>query len=126
MSHSRRPYLRTFVTFALLAVGGTLGLALLLDWNAWVAWFAAANSVAIATWGWDKWMARRQAARIPEATLHSMALVGTSPASLAGMALFRHKIRDWKFSVLHVVLLIAQAGLLYRFGPEGIRAWFLR
>ena len=114
------------MTFSLLAVAGALGLAVLLDWNAWVAWFTAANTVALAVWGWDKWMARRQASRIPEATLHTMALVGTSPASLAGMALFRHKIRDWKFSVLHVVLLFVQAGLMYRFGPEAIRAWFSR
>lgn len=61
----------------------------------------------------DKQKARKDAWRIPEATLFATALLGGSLGCLMGMRLFHHKTKHLKFSLglplilaLHVVLLI--------------------
>ena len=45
----------------------------------------------------DKRKAIKQRRRIPERTLMSVALLGGSPGTIAGMYLFRHKTRHLKF-----------------------------
>lgn len=61
----------------------------------------------------DKRKARKNAWRIPEATLMGVAVIGGSLGSLLGMRLFRHKTRHVKFSLgipllfaLHCLLLL--------------------
>jgi uncharacterized membrane protein YsdA (DUF1294 family) len=126
MSRQRTPFRSTFLLFGAMALTLAVATRFLWEWPMVVAWLAAANVTALGIWGWDKWMARRGASRVPEATLHAMAILGASPASLAGMALFRHKVRDWKFRVLHLLLLVAQIAVLGWVGGEEVRAWFGR
>ena len=59
----------------------------------------------------DKWKARKNRWRIPEATLMTVAALGGSIGSLLGMYLFRHKTRKPKFALglpaifcLHLIL----------------------
>ena len=47
----------------------------------------------------DKWKAKKNRWRIPEATLFLAALIGGSIGSMAGMYLFRHKTKHIKFIV---------------------------
>ena len=47
----------------------------------------------------DKYKARKNLWRIPEATLITVAVIGGSIGCLAGMYTFRHKTRHLKFSV---------------------------
>lgn len=61
----------------------------------------------------DKYKARNNLWRIPEATLMTVAAVGGSLGSLLGMYCFRHKTRHPKFTVgvpclliVHVILLL--------------------
>lgn len=61
----------------------------------------------------DKQKAKRNAWRIPEATLMGIAAIGGSLGSLIGMYQFRHKTKHRKFTVgipllliVHIVLLI--------------------
>lgn len=61
----------------------------------------------------DKYKARNNLWRIPEATLMTVAAVGGSLGSLLGMYCFRHKTRQPKFTVgvpflliVHVILLL--------------------
>ncbi len=60
-------------------------------------WLAAVNLLAFGLCGLDKWKARRGFWRVRERTLLGTALLGGAPGLLAGMALFRHKIRHKKF-----------------------------
>lgn len=59
----------------------------------------------------DKYKARKNLWRIPEATLMGVAALGGSVGSLAGMYLVRHKTRHPKFTVGIPLLLAAQIAL---------------
>ena len=56
----------------------------------------------------DKQKAKRGRWRIPESTLLTVALMGGSIGSMAGMYLFRHKTRHLKFSLGLPLILAAQ------------------
>lgn len=55
------------------------------------------NLIGFFLMGIDKQKARKHAFRIPEATLFTVALIGGSIGTTAGMFLFRHKTRHWYF-----------------------------
>ena len=56
----------------------------------------------------DKLYAKKKLWRIPEATLLTIALLGGSIGSLAGMYMVRHKTKRPKFTVGIPVILIGQ------------------
>lgn len=64
----------------------------------------------------DKYFAKHDMWRIPEATLLAVAAIGGSVGSLAGMYLVRHKTKKPKFTVTIPVLLAAHIYLLTRLG----------
>jgi len=53
--------------------------------------------VTFLAYGLDKWKARRNRWRIPEAVLLWLAVLGGSPAALVAMHLFHHKTLHKKF-----------------------------
>lgn len=55
------------------------------------------NLTAFILYGADKMKAKRNAWRIPEATLIAFAVIGGAVGALLGMYLFRHKTRHIKF-----------------------------
>ncbi len=59
----------------------------------------------------DKWKAKKNLWRIPEATLLTIALIGGSVGSLIGMYTVRHKTRHWKFVIGVPIILICQIAL---------------
>ena len=59
----------------------------------------AVNLLTLAVFGLDKHRARVHRERVPEAALLGLAALGGSIGALAGMLLFRHKIRKRKFTV---------------------------
>ena len=59
----------------------------------------AVNLLTLAVYGFDKYRAKVHRERIPEAALMGLALIGGSVGALAGMRLFRHKIRKRKFTI---------------------------
>lgn len=70
------------------------------------------NLIGFAIMGIDKQKARKQAFRVPEATLFTIALIGGSIGTILGMYTFRHKTRHWYFvygmpAILFLQLLIA-------------------
>ncbi len=75
-------------------------------------WLTALNLLAFGAMGLDKWKAKRGRWRIPERTLFLLAGLGGSLGGLAGMAVFRHKTRHWKFRLGFPALLLLQAALL--------------
>ena len=56
----------------------------------------------------DKWKAKKNLWRIPEATLMAVAALGGSVGSLAGMHLVRHKTKHLKFTLGIPVILAIQ------------------
>jgi uncharacterized membrane protein YsdA (DUF1294 family) len=56
----------------------------------------------------DKWKAKHNRWRIPEATLMTVAALGGSVGSLLGMYTVRHKTRHLKFTVGIPLILVAQ------------------
>ena len=78
---------------------------------------AYAVSVNIATWilfGIDKWKAKRNKWRIPEATLLFFAVIGGSIGALCGMYLFHHKTKHKKFFIgVPFILLLQIAVIIY-------------
>ncbi len=71
----------------------------------------AINALAFVFMLVDKQKAKRDAWRIPEATLMGLAALGGSLGALAGMYVFRHKTRHIKFTLGVPLILAAQLGL---------------
>lgn len=66
------------------------------------------NLLGFIVMGVDKQKAKRQAWRIPEATLFSIALFGGSIGSLLGMHVFRHKTQKPLFVIGMPAILVLQ------------------
>lgn len=81
-----------------------------------LAWLAAANAVGAVAIVADKRRARagrgQARARVPEAALHAMALLGAWPGQLVAMAVARHKTRKPAFLVPFALCAAANAVLL--------------
>ena len=69
------------------------------------------NAIAFCLMLIDKYKARKNLWRIPEATLISTALLGGSIGALTGMYTVRHKTRHIKFTVGIPLILLAQIAL---------------
>lgn len=71
--------------------------------------------VSLATffvYGWDKRQAVRNAQRVPEKTLHLLAVFGGWPGALLAQHVFRHKNRKASFQIVFWLIGMAQAGML--------------
>ena len=66
------------------------------------------NAAAFALMLADKWKAKKNRWRIPEATLMGTAALGGSIGALAGLYLVRHKTQHLKFTLGIPVILAAQ------------------
>ncbi len=62
--------------------------------------------------GIDKRRARRNAFRVPEATLFAIAIVGGSIGSILGMYIFKHKTKHWYFKFGMPIILVLQIALV--------------
>ena len=71
-----------------------------------LAYLLIINAVGFALMLIDKWKARKNRWRIPEATLMGIAALGGSVGSLLGMYTVRHKTRHPKFT-LGIPLILA-------------------
>ena len=79
----------------------------------WQVYLLEINAVALLLCAIDKACARKNAWRVPEATLLLSAAVGGSAGLLLGMVLFLHKTRHKQFIIGVPLILLAQAALVY-------------
>lgn len=77
-----------------------------LDW--FQAWLLSINLVAFGTYAFDKAIAGKGLARIPERLLLTLALVGGSIGAILAMLIFRHKIRKRSFMIRYYLTLAFQ------------------
>jgi uncharacterized membrane protein YsdA (DUF1294 family) len=90
---------------------------------AYVAVVFMLSVVAFALYGLDKRRARSSGRRIPENTLHLLALFGGWPGALLGQRVFRHKTQKlsfrlvfWGCVIVHLAVLVGAIYLFYRHG----------
>ena len=70
------------------------------------------NMVVFAAYAYDKRAARKKAWRVPERTLHALALVGGTPCALLASKLLRHKSKKKSFRTRMWIICAAQVTLL--------------
>ncbi len=71
------------------------------------------NVAGFVVFGYDKRCARLNRWRVSERTLLLIALLGGSVGSCAGMYVFRHKTRHWKFRIGLPIIMLLQFCLVY-------------
>ncbi len=76
-----------------------------------IFYLLAANLLTFVTYGVDKWKARHNRWRIPEATLLLLAALGGSIGALLAMRVFRHKTQHKKFRYGVPALLLVQLAI---------------
>ena len=103
-----------------IALGIFIALALALAWyfavisHALSLLYAGMSLLALALYGIDKSAAKVDRRRIPENTLHLVALLGGWPGALLAQRLFRHKSRKPAFQVVFwVTVVLNLAGLAW-------------
>jgi len=73
---------------------------------------AALSLVSLLAYGFDKRKAKRGDRRIPERTLHLLAVFGGWPGALAGQQLFRHKTSKLSFQVVFWLTVFVNVGVV--------------
>lgn len=76
-----------------------------------LAYLIIMNIAGFASMGIDKAKAKKNAWRIPEATLFLIAILGGSIGSILGMQVFRHKTKHWYFAIGMPVIFFVQLAL---------------
>lgn len=82
------------------------------DFKLLVLYLLAINIVAFFAFGIDKFKAKHDQWRIPEATLLSMAVLGGSIGALTGMKVWRHKTLHNKFRIGIPVIIALQIAVV--------------
>ncbi len=116
MSHTNQAMLTGITLWG----GTTAGLVFALGLALYPAWLLGGTLATFVTFGFDKLQAKRDLGRsgrgrVPEQALLLLSLIGGAFGGLAGMIIFRHKIRTTAFVIaipLFVLLHIGIAGLL--------------
>ncbi|MCB9898971.1 MAG: DUF1294 domain-containing protein [Planctomycetes bacterium] len=124
MDRPRDPSLLYALVFLGLALLGTLLLGAHLPGEppvAWTAaWLLAISAATVGAYGYDKAIAGRQVARVPERILLLLALLGGSPAAMLAMRLFRHKTVKPGFQRAFGVVLVVQVAVI-----SALVAWWM-
>lgn len=90
-----------------------------------IIYISAINLVGFAVMGIDKFLAKKKAYRVPEATLFTFALFGGSLGTTLAMFLFRHKTRHWYFLYGMPVILLIQVAIIVFLSQSSIEFLFL-
>lgn len=75
------------------------------------AYLAGINVITFLFYGYDKRQAINNKGRIPELTLHLLALLGGTPGALLGQLSFRHKTKKLSFKIVFLAIVLIQIGL---------------
>ncbi len=106
---------RSLWIYTLIAVGLCWSLATSfqsrLTVHPYVAWIAACSIIAWAFYAWDKRTAELEKLlkgwRVPEITLHLLALIGGFPGAWVGRAMFNHKTNVKRHPSILIILIVS-------------------
>jgi uncharacterized membrane protein YsdA (DUF1294 family) len=84
-----------------------------MDWRLYLAWIAITSCVTFLVYGFDKSQAKKGGQRVPEFTLHVLALAGGFPGGWLGRLVFRHKTQKWFFTFVLATSFLIHLGLVY-------------
>ncbi|MBD3793717.1 MAG: cold shock and DUF1294 domain-containing protein [Campylobacterales bacterium] len=109
-----RTALSPSLIYGIIAFVSTLLIALLLQQLPLILnYLIAINITTFLLYGYDKQLAQTDKVRVPERTLHMLALLGGSPAGLIAQRFFRHKTLKSSFQILYWAIVLLQVGVLY-------------
>ena len=77
-----------------------------------LAYLALINLTTFLTYAYDKHAARKHKRRTPERTLHTLALLGGSPAALLAQQTLRHKTVKRSFQLVYWLIVALQAAAI--------------
>lgn len=86
-------------------------------WQYLLLVMAVWNVIVLMLYGIDKWKAKHDRWRIPEAKLLGSAFCLGGVGALLGMIVFHHKTKKWKFRILVPLAVILQATVVYGILP---------
>jgi uncharacterized membrane protein YsdA (DUF1294 family) len=98
-----------------LGIGIFAALMLFVELNWYVAWLIGWSVALFTLYGIDKTQAKINGWRVPEAVLHSLALIGGFIGGWLGMFTFRHKTKHPIFKVVLAIATVIGAMLFYYF-----------
>lgn len=81
-------------------------------WTTYLGLTVIASPVCFVAYGLDKRRAARQQYRIPERTLHLLALLGGWPGAVLGQRIFHHKTQKVSFRLVLGLILFLHLGLI--------------
>jgi uncharacterized membrane protein YsdA (DUF1294 family) len=79
----------------------------------YLVWLAILSLITFITYGHDKSRARSGGWRVPENTLHWLAILGGFPGGWIGRAVFRHKTKKASFTIVLILATAIHAALAY-------------
>jgi uncharacterized membrane protein YsdA (DUF1294 family) len=79
----------------------------------YLIWLALLSVILFILYGFDKARARSGGWRIPESTLHGMAIFGGVIGGWLGRSVFRHKTRKKLFTFVLVIGTLIHLGIAY-------------
>jgi uncharacterized membrane protein YsdA (DUF1294 family)/cold shock CspA family protein len=111
-----------------LAVGFLVLVGSAVVWSALplpvLLFYLAISAATFIVYAFDKLAAEQGRWRIPEMTLHSLALIGGWPGALIAQTRFRHKTRKQPFrAVFWTTVVINGSALVWLTTPGGTDAW---
>ncbi len=118
MPAGRNPSQATFI-FCLGIVIVTSGALIAWGMPPWSAYLVSITGITFGCFGWDKYQAKHAKRRIPETSLHALALIGGSLGSYAGQQMFRHKrakkeFQRWFWGIVGVQIVVLIGFVLSR------------
>ncbi len=80
--------------------------------NPLLSYLIAINISTFVLYGYDKLISAGEALRVPEWNLHSLAILGGSPAGLSAQKFFHHKTIKGSFQLVYWIIVALQVCLL--------------
>ena len=77
-----------------------------------ISYLFAINISTFLLYGYDKFISSKEGLRVPELTLHILAILGGSPAGLLAQKFFRHKTIKGSFQVVYWSVVVVQIALV--------------
>jgi len=100
-----------YIVIAIISIAIISGLLWWKRVHPFYAYLMGINLITFLFYGYDKRQSLKSKERVPEFTLHLLALLGGTPGALLGQLSFRHKTKKLSFRIVFWAIVLIQAGL---------------